>query len=64
MKWMILALTFAGAIFAGALPPDNRPPNVVLIMTDDQGYGDFSNMDHPYLKTPNLDRLKSESVSF
>lgn len=37
-------------------------PNVVLIMTDDQGYGDLSCHGHPWLKTPNLDQLHAESV--
>lgn len=39
-------------------------PNVVLILTDDQGYGDLSAHGNPYLKTPNLDRLHGESVRF
>ncbi len=37
-------------------------PNVILIMTDDQGYGELSSHGHPYLNTPNLDRLREESV--
>ena len=37
-------------------------PNVILIMTDDQGYGDLSCHGNPILKTPNLDRLHAESV--
>lgn len=37
-------------------------PNVVLIITDDQGYGDLSCHGNPVLKTPNLDRLHGESV--
>jgi arylsulfatase len=40
----------------------NNKPNVILIMTDDQGYGDFSCHGNPVLKTPNLDRLHSQSV--
>jgi arylsulfatase A-like enzyme len=39
-----------------------RQPNVVLIMTDDQGYGDMSCHGNPYVKTPNLDRLHDASV--
>lgn len=39
-----------------------RPPNVVLIVTDDQGWGDFGFHGNPHLKTPHLDRLASESV--
>ncbi|PAY16909.1 N-acetylgalactosamine-6-sulfatase [Rhodopirellula sp. SM50] len=37
-------------------------PNVILIVTDDQGYGDMSCHGNPWLRTPNLDRLASESV--
>tara|TARA_R110002049_G_scaffold4601_5_gene32625 strand:- start:871746 stop:873512 length:1767 start_codon:yes stop_codon:yes gene_type:complete len=37
-------------------------PNVVLVMTDDQGYGDLACHGNPVLRTPNLDRLYAESV--
>lgn len=37
-------------------------PNVILIVTDDQGYGDMSCHGNPWLQTPNLDRLYAESV--
>lgn len=40
------------------------PPNVVLVMTDDQGYGDLGCHGNPFLKTPELDRLHAESVRF
>ncbi|MFC1766223.1 arylsulfatase [Planctomycetota bacterium] len=39
-------------------------PNIVFILTDDQGYGDCGRHGHPLLKTPNLDRLFDESVRF
>lgn len=39
-------------------------PNVILVMTDDQGYGDLGCHGNPILKTPNLDRLYDESVRF
>ncbi|MEM9280230.1 MAG: arylsulfatase [Verrucomicrobiota bacterium] len=38
-------------------------PNVILIVTDDQGYGDMSCHGNPWLETPNLDRLHDEGVS-
>lgn len=41
-----------------------RRPNVILIMTDDQGYGDMSCHGDPHLQTPNIDRLSGESVRF
>ncbi len=37
-------------------------PNVLIVMTDDQGLGDFSYMGNPVLKTPNLDSLARQSV--
>jgi len=41
-----------------------RRPNILFILTDDQGYGDLSCHGHPILKTPHLDRLHEESVRF
>lgn len=42
---------------------DTRP-NIVLILSDDQAWGDYSFMGHEIVQTPNLDRLASESVVF
>ncbi len=39
-------------------------PNIIFILTDDQGYGDLSCTGNPILKTPNLDRLHDEGVRF
>jgi arylsulfatase len=41
-----------------------KRPNILFILTDDQGYGDISAHGNPVLKTPNLDRLHDESVRF
>ncbi|SHF75604.1 Arylsulfatase A [Arenibacter palladensis] len=41
-----------------------KKPNVILIMTDDQGYGDLGSLGSPYVKTPNLDKFHNESVRF
>lgn len=41
-----------------------KKPNVVIILSDDQGYGDFSAHGNPVLKTPNLDKLRGESIRF
>src|SRR6266511_793790 len=48
---------------AVAAPPASRP-NVLIILTDDQSYGDFSCHGNPVLKTPNLDKLHRQSVRF
>ncbi len=37
-------------------------PNVILILTDDQGYGDFACHGNPWLRTPHLDALHADSV--
>ncbi len=39
-----------------------RSPNVIFVITDDQGYGDIGCHGNPVLKTPNLDRMASESA--
>jgi arylsulfatase A-like enzyme len=39
-----------------------KQPNILMIVIDDLGYGDLSAHGHPWLKTPNLDRLHDESV--
>ena len=39
-------------------------PNIILIVTDDQGVQDVSCHGHPHLKTPNMDRLAREGTSF
>ena len=41
-----------------------RQPNVILIMTDDQGYGDLACHGNPWIQTPELDKLYAESVLF
>jgi len=41
-----------------------RPPNIVIILADDLGYGDLSCYGHPTIRTPNLDRMASEGMRF
>ena len=41
-----------------------KRPNVILIMTDDQGYGDLACHGNTIIDTPNMDRLHSQSVRF
>jgi len=39
-------------------------PNILLIVTDDVGYGDIGSYGAPDVKTPNLDRLAREGTRF
>jgi arylsulfatase A-like enzyme len=55
----------AFALLAAVMPAVAQPrPNVVLIMTDDAGYGDFGSYGATDVKTPNLDRLAREGARF
>ena len=55
---MLALLMLAGVVYATTVRP-----NVLVVITDDQGYGDFSvSTAIPSLKTPELDRLHGESV--
>ena len=54
----VMGICFAAPDLAGSRP------NIVFILSDDQGYGDFSCHGNPVLKTPNLDRLHDEGRRF
>ena len=41
-----------------------QPPNIVLIISDDQGWTDYGFMGHPIIRTPRLDQLARESLTF
>ena len=49
---------------ASAAVASPKKPNIILVMTDDQGYGDLACHGHPFVKTPNLDRLYGQSTRF
>ena len=42
----------------------DAPLNIIFVLTDDQGYGDLGCHGHPFLKTPNIDELYSQSTRF
>ena len=58
-KSSILALL---VLCAGCTRSTGVPPNVILVITDDQGYGDIGAHGNPLIQTPALDQLYSESV--
>src|SRR5262249_31565744 len=57
---VLLLLTFA-AVGAGAA---ERPPNLVFILTDNQGAWTLGCYGNPDIRTPNIDRLATEGVRF
>ena len=58
----IYLITFFSCFLVIFPSPGADQPNVVIVITDDQGYGDLSCHGNPILKTPNLDKLHSQSV--
>ena len=57
----ILGLIGWCILCAASTYAQTAPSNVIIIVSDDQGYGDFSAHGNPVLKTPNLDRLRSRA---
>ena len=62
------ATAVTGHLIAGprdpSVPLAGRRPNIVFIMTDDQGLGDMAWTGHPYIRTPSLDALRTQSLWF
>jgi arylsulfatase A-like enzyme len=54
--------TISAALFAQPGPPSR--PNIVLIITDDVGYGDIGSYGAPDIRTPNIDSLAKAGVRF
>ncbi len=54
-------------VMSGCNPPTQEPsleqPNIVLVITDDQGIGDLGVMGNPVIETPNIDQMASQSAS-
>ena len=60
----LLALALFLLLPLSTLSAAPERPNILFILTDDQGYGDFSAHGNPILKTPHLDALHAQSVRF
>jgi arylsulfatase A-like enzyme len=63
MKQLVTTLVLLSVLMAGYAQKSKRP-HVIVILSDDQGYGDFSIHGNPVLKTPALDRLHDEGIRF
>lgn len=59
LLWLLLGLPFVLATAMGA-----ERPNVVILLSDDQGWDDYSFLGHPAIQTPNIDRLASQSLVY
>jgi len=67
-KWLLFIVMFLVSCShsdnLNSVKQINRKPNIIFVITDDQGYADLSCHGHPLVKTPHLDKLKSQSLSF
>ncbi len=61
---MLRFLSSLALTLALTLPATAAPPNVVMIIGDDQGWTDYGFMGHEHVKTPYLDKLASEGLVF
>ena len=66
--FIINCLLFTVCVFTerqvSAEPAFGKKPNIILIITDDQGYYDVSGHGNPHIATPNLDQLRKDSLRF
>lgn len=62
LSCILLTLLFCSIIRAQKKPLNSSQPNVILILTDDQGIGDIGCHGNPWIKTPNLDKFHKQSV--
>jgi arylsulfatase A-like enzyme len=61
---MRISLASAALVLALTIEVIAAPPNVLLIISDDQHWGDYGFMGHPAIRTPHLDRLSKEGLTF
>lgn len=61
---MMKSVLFLGAVLAGLGASAAPPPNIVLILSDDQGWGDVGYHGYEDILTPNLDKLAAEGTWF
>jgi arylsulfatase A-like enzyme len=60
-RWGLLLV---GLLCAGVVAAETRRPNIVLILSDDQAWGDYGFMGHPHVQTPHLDSLAAGGLTF
>src|SRR6056297_709212 len=66
LNGFLMALCILGTL-ASCEPKESKKvqaPNIIFILTDDQGYGDLSSFGSNIIKTPNIDQLADDGVKF
>ena len=61
---LLSSLLFLLGVLKTSAASAAEQPNIIFIFADDWGWGDLSCHGHPYVKTPNIDRLAREGTDF
>lgn len=64
MRFLTILALLGAVLLPGAGSAQDERPNIVFILTDDQRFDAFSFAGHPFLETPNLDRLAADGLVF
>ncbi|MFC4991622.1 sulfatase-like hydrolase/transferase [Rubritalea tangerina] len=62
MKSIIQSLACSALLIPLTTAADSAPPHIILIMSDDQGWGDVAYNGNPIVKTPHLDKMANEGI--
>lgn len=62
--WLVILCCFIRLDAIGQTSPQERQPNIVLILADDMGYHDAGCYGQQHIKTPHIDQLANEGVRF
>ena len=62
IRRLALGLVLLAAFLPSVSAQDGKQPNVVIVITDDQGYGDTGFSGNPTIKTPNIDKLRGQGT--
>jgi arylsulfatase A-like enzyme len=60
----LLSLLALGLLSPPLWAANQKPPNIIILLADDVGYGDLSCYGHPTIRTPHLDRMAMEGMRF
>jgi len=64
MKFILTLFALTSFSYAQETKASQDKPNILFIFSDDWGWGDLSCHGHPYVKTPNIDKLAAEGTDF